>query len=106
QRHERAIMLGTFLVVAAIEITIAVTKPAALAFAVTVLALGFFARALHKGFRIELPATLSRVFPQMETRRQIQRLAAGKTDMVEEQLGRDRPMTAVMVAARGVTPTL
>src|SRR5439155_14738249 len=60
-RRERWLMMGTFVLLAAIEVTIAVTKPAALAFAVTVLALGFLARALHKGFRIQLPAALSRV---------------------------------------------
>src|SRR2546422_608089 len=49
-RHERWVMVVTFLIVAAIEITIAVTKPAALAFAVIVLGLGFAARAMHKGF--------------------------------------------------------
>jgi amino acid transporter len=108
--HERAIMLTTFLIVATIEVTIAVTKPQALLFAVIVLGLGFVARSLHKGLRIELPAPVSRwasaMLPGLESRRQIRRVAEGRQDLVTAQLGKERPVGAIMVATRGVTPTL
>lgn len=109
-RHERVTMMATFFVVAAIEITIAITKPVALIFAVTVLGLGFLARALHKGFQVRIPEPVARVgaqwFPKAAARRRLRRVAEGQPDVLREQLGRERPITAVMVAARGVTPTL
>jgi amino acid transporter/nucleotide-binding universal stress UspA family protein len=109
-RHERVVMMVTFFVLAAIEVTIAATKPAALVFALSVLALGFIARALHKGFHLEVPATVSRLaktfFPGVETRRQMRRVRAGRPDVLLEQLGQARSTNAVMVATRGVTSTL
>jgi nucleotide-binding universal stress UspA family protein len=107
-RHERIVMMLTFLVLAAVEITIAVTKPAALAFAVIILGLGLVARALHKGFKLSAPVTrlAAQWFPVAAARSQLvdndqQRLAS-----LAQQLGPVRPVNAVMVAARGVTPTL
>ncbi|NQU12476.1 amino acid permease [bacterium] len=110
--HERLIMSVTFLIIAAIEVTIAITKPMAALFAGTVLALGFLVRALHKGFHFRVPAGLGRVgqlfFPELVARHQAEAFAAAAapTDPYARQLGPDRPLTAIMVAARGVTPTL
>ena len=109
-RYERSAMMVTFVILAAIELTIAATKPAALIFAASVLVLGFIARALHKGFHFELPAPVTRwavgVLPGLEHRRQMRRIAEGRQDLVEQQLGKARPVGAIMVATRGVTPTL
>ena len=109
-RHERIFMMMTFVVLAAIELTIAATKPAALIFALSVLVIGFVARAMHKGFHIQVPAKVSRwtsgMFPGMEERRQMRRIAQGRSDADTEQLGKERPVGAIMVATRGVTPTL
>lgn len=85
-------------------------RAAALIFALSVLVLGFLARTLHKGFQVELPATVNRwvstVLPGLENRRQIRRMAEGRQDSITEQLGKERPVGAIMVATRGVTPTL
>jgi amino acid transporter/nucleotide-binding universal stress UspA family protein len=101
-RHERIVMRLSFVVLAAVEITIAVTKPKALAFAVVVLGLGFLARALHKGFRWPVPAMARRFFPVPVVERSVEMEAAS----LKKQLGSERPVNAIMVAARGVTPTL
>jgi nucleotide-binding universal stress UspA family protein len=110
RRHERAIMMATFFVVAAIEITIAVTKPAALLFAIVVLGLGFLARAFHKGFPMRVPAPVrrlaERMFPAAAARRRAALSEAETQARLVRQLGPERPVTAVMVASRGVTPTL
>jgi len=109
-RHERGIMMITFLVLAAVEITIAITKPAAPVFAVTILGLGFVARALHKGFKLPVPASVSRLaehwFPAAAARRRVAANDQMQLDSLARQLGPRRPVNAVMVAARGVTPTL
>jgi amino acid transporter len=108
--HERSVMMVTFFIIAAIEITIAATKPAALLFAVVVLSLGFLARALHKGFRLPVPPGIGRVarrwFPETLGRRQLQPTADASARMLRDQLGPERRVHAIMVAARGVTPTL
>ncbi|MCG3150616.1 MAG: hypothetical protein PCFJNLEI_04104 [Verrucomicrobiae bacterium] len=103
RRHERTIMMATFFIIAAIEITIAITKPKALLFAVCVIGLGFIARALHKGASLRLPAGLRRLgsFLQSPTTQR-----TGAKPRLPIQLGPERPIHAIMVAARGVTPTL
>lgn len=107
--YERSIMLATFVVVAAIEVTIAITKPGATLFAVIVLGLGFAARAMHKG--VPLPTVLREgrlgrlLAPELVVRQQTQEATAA-LKVYERQLGPDRPVRAIMVAARGVTPTL
>jgi amino acid transporter len=109
-RRERIIMMLTFLVLAAVEVTIAITKPAALAFAVTILGLGFVARALHKGFKLPVPAPVTRLaeqwFPAVAARRRLAANDQQRLASATQQLGPVRPINAVMVAARGVTPTL
>jgi nucleotide-binding universal stress UspA family protein len=129
-RYERIVMRLSFFVLAAVEITIAVTKPKALAFAVVVLGLGFIARALHKGFvlpawvgraarrlsewrhahGIGVPATLSELrhawFPDTTARLGSEGLTEEHASLLTRQLGPERPVTAIMVSARGVTPTL
>jgi amino acid transporter/nucleotide-binding universal stress UspA family protein len=109
-RRERSIMMITFLLLAAIEITIAVTKPHAAIFAGAVLVLGFGARAMHKGFAFELPVTIGRLArvlsPAALARRQAELPAEETQSIRTQQLGPERPVTAIMVAARGVTPTL
>ena len=110
RRHERVIMAVTFVVVAAIEITIAITKVKALIFATCVIGLGFLARAMHKGFAIKLPARAGRIaqtfFPELVARRRAELSAETQRAVTVRELGKSRPITAIMVAARGVTPTL
>ncbi len=92
---ERTVMGITFLVLFAVEITIARTKPAALFFAVCVLGVGFTLRAYamkRAGLRTitmtkELAAAVS-----PET------WASLRIDITSEQ--------AILVAARGITPVL
>ncbi len=110
RRHERSTMMVTFAVMAAIWITIAITKPFALAFAVIVVGLGFLARAMYKGFPVHLPTPVGRVaetlFPEAVARRRAALSMEEKTAALQVKLGADRPVTAIMVGARGVTPTL
>jgi nucleotide-binding universal stress UspA family protein len=109
-RYERGTMMVTFVVMAAIWITIGIVKPYALLFAVCVLLFGFLARGLHKGFR--LPAVLTRgglgktLFPEAMARLEAGAEEESAPASLLKQLGSDRPVTAIMVAARGVTPTL
>jgi amino acid transporter len=108
--HERSIMIVTFVIIAAIEVTIAATKHTALAFAVIVVGLGFLARAIHKGFQIRVPSGVGRIaktlFPAALAKHRAS-LEAGEADiLLKQQLGKERPVTAIMMAARGVTPTL
>ena len=92
---ERTVMGITFLVLFAVEITIARTKPAALFFAVCVLGIGFSLRAYsmkRAGLRTitmtkELAAAVS---PEL--------WASLKIDITAEQ--------SILVAARGITPVL
>ncbi len=108
--HERGAMMVTFLIMAAVWVTIAVSKPFAFLFAVVVLGLGFLARAMHKGFKISLPAPAGRLaktlFPALAAKQQSEQMAENRNAMLASQLGSKRPVTAIMVAARGVTPTL
>jgi amino acid transporter/nucleotide-binding universal stress UspA family protein len=108
--HERGVMMVTFLIMAAIWITIAVSKPFALLFAVIVLGLGFVARAMHKGFKLPVPAKAGRLaktfFPAALAQREAELGAEQTQATLLRQLGPERPVTAIMVAARGVTPTL
>ena len=110
RKHERAVMLVTFIIIALVEITIAATKWQALLFAVIVIGLGFVARALHKGFPMHLPAPVGRVaavlFPAAVARRRAAMSAEDAEVALRRELGAERPITAIMVAARGVTPTL
>ncbi len=105
-RWERVLMIGTFVVLAMIEVTIGITKHAALIFALAVLALGFLARAMHKGVAFRIPRPVTRLFPALAAKQR----AALSTQEVKarllQPLGPERPVTAVLVAARGVTPTL
>ncbi len=109
-RYERIIMLVSFFILAAVELTIAATKPMALIFAVVVIGLGFLARALHKGAKVRVPEPVSRlaghVFPELARQRQAELSAEETRAALTRQLGADRPVKAIMVAARGVTPTL
>ncbi len=126
---ERTVMGVTFLVVACIELTIAATKPAAALFAGIVLTLGFAARAIHKGIQlpvwvkhsvlwasnwthahdvhIPLLSRLKRVLlPELAAKHMMTRPPAELEAKLAAQLGPPRPVGAIMVAARGVTPTL
>ncbi len=108
--RERLIMSVTFIIVAAIEVTIAVTKPMAAVFAGVVLGLGFLARGMHKGFHFPLPRVGGRIgrvfFPEGEARRAGEQVPPAGEELYARQLGPDRPVNAIMVSARGVTPTL
>ncbi|MCX7885872.1 MAG: amino acid permease [Verrucomicrobiae bacterium] len=130
RRHERIIMMATFVLAAAIEVTIAATKHAALAFALVVLGTGFLMRSLHRGVRlpaflrpcierlsdwahahnIPVPAALSRLkrllLPHIVAEGALAKPPAEVMAALSRQLGPERPVTAIMVAARGVTPTL
>jgi amino acid transporter/nucleotide-binding universal stress UspA family protein len=109
-RYERIIMMMTFVVIAGIEVTIAITKPWATVFAVSVLGIGFLVRAMHKGFHVPSFLATGRIgrtfFPEAATQRLAQ-LGEEKTrELMAAQLGPERSIGAVMVSARGVTPTL
>ncbi len=109
-RHERVIMSVTFLIVAAIEITIAVTNLWALLFVVIVIGSGFLARTMHKGFDFPIPKRAGRLaeafFPALVARQRHEQAARAGEQSFAGQLGSARPVTAIMVSARGVTPTL
>jgi len=108
--YERGVMMGSFFLMAAIEVTIALTKPAALLFALVVLGCGFLARAMHKGFRFPLPVLRGRLgrtlFPEALARHHAGQDADQIAFALVKQIGPERPVRAIMVAARGVTPTL
>lgn len=109
-RHERIVMSVTFLIVAAIEITIAVTNLWALLFVAIVIGSGFLARAMHKGFDFPIPKRAGRLaeafFPALVARQRQEQATKDGGQTFADQLGRARPITAILVAARGVTPTL
>ncbi|HZJ17488.1 MAG TPA: universal stress protein [Chthoniobacteraceae bacterium] len=93
--YERGIMAATFLLLIAVELTIAWTKPDALFFAVVVVGLGLAFRSWsHKREGLET-VTVSR------------ELAAAVT---EENLANFKPRcvegSRILVAARGITPVL
>ena len=93
--HERTIMGITFLILFAVEVTIANTKPAALFFAVCVVGIGFALRAYsmkRAGLRtVTLHKELAAAFAP-------EKWAGLRINLSGEQ--------AVMVAARGITPVL
>jgi amino acid transporter/nucleotide-binding universal stress UspA family protein len=93
--RERAIMLTTFVILFAVEITIAKTKPAALFFAVAVLGIGFALRAWamkHAGFEtIIIKRDLA---------------AAIDPELIASFRPNLTPGQSILVAARGLTPVL
>ncbi len=109
-KHERAIMMGTFFLMLAIEITIALTKPAALIFALVVLGLGFLARTMHQGIGIKIPESwyrfAERYSPTLALKRRRERQAEKIHAALEKKVGTERPVKTIMVCAKGVTPTL
>jgi amino acid transporter/nucleotide-binding universal stress UspA family protein len=92
---ERAVMLSTFLVLFAVEVTIAKTKPAALFFAACVLGIGFGLRwwsMKHAGMETVI---LDR---EMAAVMKPESVANFRPNLTEGQ--------SILVAARGVTPVL
>jgi amino acid transporter/nucleotide-binding universal stress UspA family protein len=93
--HERLVMGFTFLVLFAIEITIAKTKPAALFFAVIVVGIGFTLRAYSMKRAGLQTITLTK---ELAAAVSPERWDALRLDLTNEQ--------SIMVAARGITPVL
>ena len=93
-RHEKVIMMGTSVILLAVEITIAITKPGALLFVMVILALGFAARQIHKsGARkpVAMGETPGAVYnPAEEAPVDLDQISGGK----------------ILVAVRGITPSL
>jgi amino acid transporter/nucleotide-binding universal stress UspA family protein len=93
-RHERVIMMGTSVVLLAVELTIAITKPAALLFVLVILGLGFAARQIHKvGARKPAagePAGAVYAPGAEEAQPGLDQISGGK----------------ILVAVRGITPSL
>jgi amino acid transporter/nucleotide-binding universal stress UspA family protein len=95
QWYERTLMGGTFLVLFAVELTLARTKPDALFFALCVLGIGLGLRAWsHKTTGLRT-ITITREIAEVVSPAAIERL---RPKFVEGQ--------RIMVAARGVTPVL
>jgi amino acid transporter/nucleotide-binding universal stress UspA family protein len=93
--YQRGIMGGTFFVLAAVEITIAKTKPEALFFAMCVLAAGYALRAYsHK---------VSGLKTMTVTRQVAEMVSPDLAAKLEARLSEGQK---IMVAARGVTPAL
>jgi amino acid transporter/nucleotide-binding universal stress UspA family protein len=93
--YQRIIMGGTFAILAAVELTIAKTKPEALFFAMCVLGAGYALRAYsHKVSGLKT-MTVARQVAEMVT--------PDLTTMTEPRLSEGQK---IMVAARGVTPAL
>jgi amino acid transporter/nucleotide-binding universal stress UspA family protein len=91
---ERVIMVGTFLILFAVEITIAKTKPAALFFAACVLGIGFALRwwaMKHAGFETII------------IKREMAAAVSYDTTHFKPNL---TPGQSILVAARGLTPVL
>ncbi|MDB6121094.1 MAG: Universal stress protein family protein [Pedosphaera sp.] len=93
--YERAIMGFTFLVLFAIEITIAKTKPAALFFAVTVVGIGFALRAYSMKRAGLQTITLKRELAEA--------VSPEKWDSLRININAEQ---SILVAARGITPVL
>jgi nucleotide-binding universal stress UspA family protein len=92
---ERALMFSTFLILFAVEVTIAKTKPAALFFATCVLGVGFGLRWFamkHAGFETLIVA------------REV--AAAVRPDLLNQFRPNLSPGQSILVAARGLTPVL
>jgi amino acid transporter len=93
--YQRLIMGGTFVVLAAVEVTIAKTKPEALFFAMCVLLAGYGLRAYsHKVSGLKT-MTVARQVAEMVT-----------PDLAATMIPRLSEGQKIMVAARGVTPAL
>jgi amino acid transporter/nucleotide-binding universal stress UspA family protein len=93
--YQRLIMGGTFVVLAAVEVTIAKTKPEALFFAMCVLLAGYGLRAYsHKVSGLKT-MTVARQVADMVT-----------PDLAATMVPRLSEGQKIMVAARGVTPAL
>jgi amino acid transporter len=93
--YQRLIMGGTFAILAAVELTIAKTKPEALFFAMCVLGAGYALRAYsHKASGLKT-MTLARQVADMVT-----------PDLAATMVPRLSEGQKIMVAARGVTPAL
>jgi amino acid transporter len=93
--YQRLIMGGTFVVLAAVEVTIAKTKPEALFFAMCVLIAGYALRAYsHKVSGLKT-MTVARQVAEMVT-----------PDLAATMVPRLSEGQKIMVAARGVTPAL
>src|SRR6476469_9463950 len=93
--YQRLIMGTTFLVLAAVELTIAKTKPEALFFAMCVLGAGYALRAYsHKVSGLKT-MTVTRRVAEMVT-----------PDLAATMIPRLSEGQKIMVAARGVTPAL
>ncbi len=93
--YERAAMILTFLVLAAVEITIAKTRPEALFFAVCVLGAGMALRAYSHKLSGLTTLTITRDVAQVVSHEATERL---RPRLQEGQ--------KIMVAARGLTPVL
>ena len=92
---ERGIMIGTFLILFTVEITIAKTKPAALFFAACVLGIGFALRwwaMKHAGFETII------------IKREL--AAAVSPELAAQFRPNLTPGQSILVAARGLTPVL
>jgi amino acid transporter/nucleotide-binding universal stress UspA family protein len=92
---ERLIMIGTFLILFAVEITIAKTKPAALFFVVCVIGIGFALRwwaMKHAGFETVI---IKREFAAAVSHEHSAQFRPNLT-----------PGQSILVAARGLTPVL
>lgn len=93
--YQRVIMGGTFLILAAVEVTIAKTKPEALFFATCVLIGGYALRAYsHKASGLKT-MTVARQVAEMVT-----------PDLSATMEARLAEGQKIMVAARGITPAL
>ncbi len=93
--HERGAMVLTFLVLLAVEITIAYTKPDALFFGVLVIGVGLSVRAWSHKVTGITTVTVTREVAELVQPETLERL---RPTMREGQ--------KIMVAARGVTPVL
>ena len=94
--HERAIMGVTFLILFAVEITIANTKPAALFFAVCVVGIGFTLRAY----------SMKRAGLQTITLNKELAAAVSPEKWDKLRFSLDSGDQSILVAARGITPVL
>lgn len=109
-RRERWVMGLSFLILAAVELTIARTKPKALIFALVVIGVGFLARAIH--LRTAPAPGPARSRPSILRRWPWKRARLATTTNEEEakgllaRMGGPQPIRSVLVAVRSVTPVL
>lgn len=93
--YQRVLMGLTFLILVAVELTIAKTKPEALFFAICVLGVGYLLRAYsHKASGLKT----------MTVTRQVAEMV--RPDLVATMESRLAEGQKIMVAARGITPAL